>query len=65
MSQTLIFVIDLDTRQDVMISEHGYDELAEDHILITDTIVVEDYPEYHKGPCMLEQWTDDFMSRRS
>jgi hypothetical protein len=60
MSQTLQLVIDLVARQDVMISEHGYDELAEAGILIVDVIagvadavVVEDYPEYHKGPCVL------------
>ncbi len=60
MSQTLQLVIDLVARQDVMISEHGYDELAEDDILVTDIIaevtsavVIEDYPEYHKGPCVL------------
>ena len=38
MSQTLQLVIDLVARQDVMISEHGYDELAEDDILVTDVI---------------------------
>jgi hypothetical protein len=60
MSQTLQSVIDLVARQDVMISDHGYDELAEDGILITDimvgvtdAVVVEDYPEYYKGPCVL------------
>lgn len=60
MSQTLQLIIDLVTRQDVMISDHGYDELAEDGILITDVIagvadavMIEDYPEYHKGPCVL------------
>jgi hypothetical protein len=53
-------VIELVARQDVMISDHGYDELAEDGILITDVIagvtdavMIEDYPEYHKGPCVL------------
>ena len=60
MSQTLQLVIGLVARQDVMISEHGYDELAEDDILVTDVIagvtdavVVEEYPAYHKGPCVL------------
>jgi hypothetical protein len=60
MSQTLQLVIDLVAHQDVLISDHGYDELAEDGILITDVmagvahaVVVEDYPEYHKGPCVL------------
>jgi len=60
MSQTLQLVIELVARQDVMISDHGYDELAEDGILITDVIagvtdavMIEDYPEYHKGPCVL------------
>jgi len=60
MSQTLQLVIALVARQDVMISDYGHDELAENGILIidvmtgiADAIVVEDYPEYHKGPCVL------------
>ncbi len=45
---------------DLRISEHGYDELAADdlsaHEVIagaTEGTVVEAYPDYPKGPCML------------
>lgn len=44
----------------VRITEHGYDELEEDAIKALDAIegvhemvLIEDYPEYPKGPCVL------------
>ena len=60
MSVTLERVRELVTRREVRISEHGYDELAQDGILAREVVsgvqgaeVVEDYPEYPKGPCVL------------
>ena len=60
MSRTLQLVIDLVARGEVKISDHGYDELAADGILVTDVIsgvtsaaVIEDYPDYPKGSCVL------------
>ncbi len=44
----------------VRVSEHGYDELSADSIFareaiegIADAILIEDYPQYPKGPCVL------------
>ena len=60
MSQTFQRIRELVARGDMMISVHGYDELAADGILVRETlasvenaIVVEDYPDYPKGPCVL------------
>jgi hypothetical protein len=46
--------------RDILVSSHGYDELAEDDIMIGDllssidgALVVEDYPDFGKGPCCL------------
>lgn len=45
---------------EVRISEHGYDELAEDELTarellagVKNAIIIEEYPDYSKGPCAL------------
>jgi len=60
MSETLQQVQQLISRGEVRISDHGYDELSEDDILATEVVegigsahVVEDYPGFAKGPCVL------------
>lgn len=60
MSDTLRRVVELIQDGHVLISAHGYDEMAEDGILAREATegaaaatVVEDYPEYAKGPCTL------------
>ena len=60
MSQTLEQVRTLVVRGEVRVSDHGYEELAADHVSVRDVIdglggavVVEDYPDYAKGPCVL------------
>ena len=60
MSETLRLVTALVLRGEIRISAHGYDEMAEDGILAGDApdgigaaVLIEDYPEYSKGPCAL------------
>ncbi len=59
-SQTYISIKELVLNKNVLISSHGYDELAEDGLLVTDeiasiseAIVVEDYPDAFKGASVL------------
>ena len=60
MSNTLEKVRQLVAEGSVRISDHGYDELAADGILAGEVLagvesaqLVEDYPQYGKGPCAL------------
>ena len=59
-SQSFQQILELVARWDIKISAHSYDELAADGILVReilasveDAVVVEDYPDYPKGPCVL------------
>lgn len=65
MSDTFEHVRHLVRAGAVRISDHGYDELAADGIFARDVVggvangkVVEDYPKYPKGPCVLVLQTD-------
>lgn len=65
MSKTFEEIRRLVPKGAVRISEHGYDQLSADGILtrevvegVTDAIVVEDYPDYPKGPCVLVRQKD-------
>ena len=66
MNETFERIKALITENDVLVSVHGYEELAEDNLYVSDLvnnaaagIVIEDYPEYHKGPAILVLQKDD------
>ncbi|KJS21037.1 MAG: hypothetical protein VR78_00605 [Hoeflea sp. BRH_c9] len=60
MSETFRLVVSLIEQEKVEVSLHAVQELLKDGILIeplilavSDAVVVEDYPDYHKGPAIL------------
>jgi hypothetical protein len=60
MSQVLARVRALASRGEIRVSAHAYDELADDGILFAEVlaglptaVMVEDYPDFAKGPCVL------------
>ena len=60
MNKTFEMILGLVQNDQILISDHGYDELSADDILVRDIVagvkngkIVEDYPNYSKGPCVL------------
>jgi hypothetical protein len=58
-------IVGLIGNRDIKISEHGYDELAAEGITLREIvagshagIVLEKYPDYSKGPCVLTMLKD-------
>ena len=53
-------ILDCIITNKVLVSNHGYDEMMQDNIFFRDIMegvvnatVIEEYPEYHKWPCVL------------
>ena len=60
MSKTLENIKALICKSEVRITDHGYDELSLDNLLArevvegaSEAVIVEDYPDYPKGSCVL------------
>lgn len=60
MSKTLENIKALIGKSEVRITDHGYDELSSDSLLAREVVegasgavIVEDYPDYPKGSCVL------------
>ncbi len=66
MTEALEQIKALIARGAVKVSDHGYDELSEDDISVRDLVdsmadaeVLEDYPDFPKGPCVLVLQRDE------
>ena len=60
MSNTLLKIQGLVETGDILISEHGYDELSNDNLTareivkrVKNAVLIEGYPNYPKGPAVL------------
>jgi hypothetical protein len=66
MSGTLELLKDLVARGEILISDHGYDELAANNLSVRklvsglkDAELLENYPDFPKGPCVLVLQRDE------
>ena len=60
MENLLQSILDLVKAKNVRVSEHGYERACEENIFVKDILasieeatIVEEYPDYPKGPCIL------------
>ena len=60
MNSTLDRIKELARNGEVRVSDHGYDEVSADGLFVRDLVaglsdaeLLEDYPEFPKGPCVL------------